>query len=165
MSRHPVTRTPSPDPAAQVGRLRATPEGVTVRATRSHTVARDLEGLDIERMPLYQAKDLKELPAQEQRVCYTLHDTSHRSGVVVAVLTAYGPDPAGLLNRLKTHLEKPSVGYSVETFDGLAEHEAMVRRANADELRSRRAQEKAAAAATAAPPRVEGPDTGLEGLF
>ncbi|MGW1496384.1 hypothetical protein [Streptomyces sp. NPDC002402] len=137
-----------------------------MRATRSHTVEQALTGLGIDRLPEYEVKDL---PADEQPAGYTMHDTRHPSGPVVAVLTACGPDRIALLARLRSHLEQPSVRYSVEDLDGLAEHQLMIRRANADELRQRRALVTAAstdsAAAARSQEREDLEEAGQERLF
>ncbi|WP_329155777.1 hypothetical protein OIU91_41165 (plasmid) [Streptomyces sp. NBC_01456] len=149
------------------GRPRLTPAGVVVRATRSHTVEQALSGLGIDRLPEYKVKDL---PAEGQPAGYAMHDTRHPSGAVVAVLTACGPDRTALLARLRSHLEQPSVGYSVEDLEGLAEHQFMIRRANADELRQRRALATEAptddsAAAARSQRREELEEAGQESLF
>ncbi|MFM9462654.1 hypothetical protein ACKI1K_07345 [Streptomyces scabiei] len=148
------------------GRPRLTPAGVVVRATRSHTVEQSLSGLGIDRLPEYK---MKALPAEDQPAGYTLHDTRHPCGAVVAVLTACGPDRTALLARLRSHLEQPSVGYSVEDLDGLAEHQFMIRRANANELRQRRALVAVSSTDSAAAARSQGredlEEAGQESLF
>jgi len=101
---------------------RLTPTGVVVRATRSHTAEQALSGLGIDSLPEYKVKDL---PAEDQPAGYAMHDTRHPSGAVVAVLTACGPEWTALLARLHSHLEQPSVGYSVEDLEGLTEHQVM----------------------------------------
>ncbi|MER5985612.1 hypothetical protein [Streptomyces sp. NPDC001787] len=141
------------------------PATAAVRPTRSHTVAQALTGLGAERLSQYEVEGL---PAAQQPDGFTLRDTRHPSGVVVAVLAAYGPDRVALLARFQAHLEKPTVGYSVGALDGLAEHEVMVRRANADELRSRRALEPPAPAGTSPASRTrseELAEAGQVGLF
>ncbi|MGW1615669.1 hypothetical protein ACWCQZ_40720 [Streptomyces sp. NPDC002285] len=145
------------------GRPGATPHGVAVRPTRSHTVARALAALDVDRLPAYQVRDL---PASAQPEGFTLRDTRHPSGVVVSVLGAYGPAWDVLLARLQAHLDLPSVGYTVEDLEGLAEHEVMVRRANADELQGRRVLEPAPSTNAPSPSRGEVLEAaGQESLF
>jgi hypothetical protein len=143
-----------------------TPAGGVVRATRSHTVEQALTGLGIDRLPEHKVKDL---PAEGQPAGYAMHDTRHPSGPVVAVLTACGPDRTALLARLRSHLEQPSVGYSVEDLEGLADHQFMIRRANADELRHRRALVPAestdSAAVARSQRREELEEAGQESLF
>lgn len=143
-----------------------TPAGVVVRATRSHTVEQALTGLGIDRLPEHKVKDL---PVEAQPAGYAMHDARHPSGAVVAVLTACGPDRTALLARLRSHLEQPSVGYSVEDLDGLAEHQFMIRRANADELRQRRELVLVASTDRAAAARPQGredlEEAGQESLF
>ncbi|MFJ6437866.1 hypothetical protein [Streptomyces sp. NPDC091416] len=154
---------PRESSSSAAGRSPGTPASTPVRATRSHTVARALAGLDIDRLPAHQVRDK---PASAQPEGYALHDTSHPSGVVVSVLGAYGPAWDVLLVRLRAHLEQPSAGYTVEDLEGLAEHEVMVRRANADEQQARRALEPSPS--TRAPSASHGEileATGQESLF
>ncbi|MFZ3491783.1 hypothetical protein ACODT5_00830 [Streptomyces sp. 5.8] len=148
------------------GRARLTSARVVVRATRSHTVDQALTGLGVVRLSAYKVKDL---PAEARPAGYMLHDTRHPSGAVVAILTACGPDRTTLMARLRSHLEQPSVGYSVEHLEGLTDDQAVVRRANADELRRRRAGALASSAepAAAARPRQrqKPEEAGQKGLF
>ncbi|MFJ8752046.1 hypothetical protein ACIREO_22350 [Streptomyces sp. NPDC102441] len=142
-----------------------TPATAVVRPTRSHTITQALTSLGAERLSQNEVENLR---AAQQPDGFTLRDTRHPSGVVVAVLAAYGPDRMALLARFRAHLEKPAVGYSVGALDGLAEHEVMVRRANADELRSRRVLEPAPPAGTSPMPRTrseELAEAGQVGLF
>ncbi|MDT0616190.1 hypothetical protein [Streptomyces lancefieldiae] len=160
-----MAREPGSSPTAgrSPGRPGATPQGVAVRPTRSHTVAQALAALDVDRLSAYEVRDL---PTSAQPAGFILQDSAHPSGVVVSVLGAYGPDWSALLVRLRSHLEQPSVGYTVEPLEGLDEREVMVRGANADELQARRALEPPPPAEAPTPSRAEVLEAaGQESLF